>query len=328
MSVIDNTHERLLPVPATVAGALLDRIGRPGDPLWPSPTWLPMRLDRPVAVGATGGHGPVRYQVSAYRPGRMVEFTFDPRIGLTGTHTFEIDDHGDDTCVLRHRLTADATGWMRLSWAALIGACHDTVLEHLLDNAEQAVTGTVGHPVRYPWRARLAVRFESVQISATSVPMNDSLIAAALPQPDLADAYAARIGPGAATDPQTWADAIFRNPPAAVTALLRLRNVLVAPFGIERGDRSAFDTITRTDREVLLGTDAGHLDFRASVLVTPDDDAVTVTLSTHAAARTRGGRVYLALVRLVHPIVVRAMLRRAATETVQPHPGTRQAHAT
>jgi hypothetical protein len=328
MTVIDNIHQRLLPAPAADVGRLLDRIGRPGDPLWPSPTWIPMRLDRPLAVGATGGHGPVRYHVSDYRPGRLVEFTFDPRIGLTGTHTFEVIDNGDDTCVLRHRLVATPAPRMRLLWPALIGACHDTVLEHLLDNAEHAVTATVTDPVRYPWQARLDVRLFSVQVSATSVPENALLLKGALPgrAPDLADAFAARVGPGAGTDPQTWADAVFGNPPPAVTALLRLRNTLVAPFGIDRGDRSAFDTIARTDREVLLGTDAGHLDFRASILVEPDDDGVTVTLSTHAAAHNRTGRLYLTLVRLFHPPVVRAMLRRAAAETVRPRPATRPTH--
>jgi hypothetical protein len=327
MTVIDNTHQRLLPAPAADVGRLLDRIGRPGDPLWPSPTWIPMRLDRPLSVGAAGGHGPVRYHVSDYRPGRLVEFTFDPRTGLTGTHTFEVIDHGDDACVLRHRLVATPAAHMRLLWPALIGPCHDTVLEHLLDNAEHAVTGTVTDPVRYPWQARLDVRLFSVQVSETSVPENALLLEAALPpaagpRADLADAYAARVPPGVTTDPQAWADAIFRNPPPAVTALLRLRNALVTPFGIERGDRSAFDTISRTDRELLLGTDAGHLDFRASILVEPDDDGVTVTLSTHAVAHHRTGRLYLALVRLFHPPVVRAMLRRAAAAAVRPRPVT------
>ncbi|MEU4422232.1 DUF2867 domain-containing protein [Actinoplanes sp. NPDC024001] len=318
MALIDNVHERMLAAPAAEAGRLLDLLGSTGDLLWPSPTWIPMRFDRPLGVGADGGHGPVRYRVTAYEPGRRVEFTFDPRIGLPGTHTFEIEELGPHSCVLRHRLISHPSSRMRVLWPAVIGICHDTVLEHLLDNAERVLTGDVVQPVRYPWRARLAVALESVRMRTVPVPAEAVLLHAALPAPDLADAFAVRVPPGTSTDPQTWADAIFRNPPPAVTALLRLRNVLVAPFGIERGDRSAFDTLGRGEREVLLGADAPHLDFRADVLVEPDDDGTTVTLSTHAAVRSRAGRAYLAVVRLFHPIVVRAMLRRAARVAVAP----------
>ncbi|GIF16461.1 DUF2867 domain-containing protein [Actinoplanes teichomyceticus] len=318
MAVIDNVHERVLPVPADQAGRLLDRVGAPGDPLWPSPTWIPMRFDRPLSVGADGGHGPVRYHVSGYEPGRRITFTFDPRIGLTGTHTIEVEPRDPHSCVLRHRITATSTGTMRLMWPALVRVCHDTVLEHLLDNAELAVTGTIARPVRYPWRARLAVAVESTRLRTVPVPENAVLLRAALPHPDLADAFAVRVPPGTSTDPQTWADAIFRNPPPAVVALLRLRNLLVAPFGIERGDRSAFGTVGRGDHEVLLGTDAGHLDFRAAVLTEPDDDGTTVTVATHATVHSRAGRAYLAVVRLFHPPVVKAMLRRAARVAVAP----------
>jgi hypothetical protein len=150
------------------------------------------------------------------------------------------------------------------------------------------------------------------------VPAAASLLAGAVDRPELADAFALRVPPGTTTDPQDWADAVFRNPPRAVVALLRLRNRLVVPFGIERGDASAFDTISRTDRAVLLGTDASHLSFRAGVLVEPDADGTTVTVSTLAATRSRAGRAYLAVVRLVHPLVVRAMLRHAGRTAVAP----------
>jgi hypothetical protein len=256
--------------------------------------------------------------VTAYEPGRHVEFTFDPRIGLPGTHTFELLERGPESCLLRHRLVATPVGAMRLLWPALIRSCHDTVLEHLLDNAERAVTGTVSRPVRYPLRARLAVAVESVRLRAVPVPERAALLHAALPQPDLADAFSVRVPPGVTTDPQTWADRIFRSPPPVVATLLRLRNALVAPLGIERGDSSAFDTVARTDREVLLGVDAPHLDFRADVLVEPDENGTTVTLSTHATVRSRAGRAYLAVVRLFHPPVVKAMLRRAARVAVAP----------
>ncbi|MFI7600457.1 DUF2867 domain-containing protein [Actinoplanes sp. NPDC049681] len=315
---VQNVHERALPVPAAEVGRLLDRIGAADDPLWPSPAWVPMRFDRPLGVGADGGHGPVRYHVTDYRPGRRVEFTFHPRTGLHGTHTLEVEDDGPQACLLRHRLTARPSGAMRLLWPALVKVCHNTVIEHAFDNAERAVTGTVARPVRYPWRSRIAVSLESSRVRAVPIPAAATLLHSSVARPDLADAFALRVPPGTTTDPQAWADAVFRNPPRPVVALLQLRNRLVGLLGIARGDESAFDTISRTDREVLLGVDAGHLDFRASVLVKPDDDGTTVTVSTLAATRSRAGRLYLAVVRLVHPLVVRAMLRHAGRTTVAP----------
>jgi hypothetical protein len=93
-----------------------------------------------------------------------------------------------------------------------------------------------------------------------------------------------------------------------VIAALGLRQALVGFVGIARGDTSAFDTLARTEDEVLLGTDDGHLDFRASIRREPE----RVVLSTVVALHNRRGRGYFAIVRRVHPVVVRAMLDRAA----------------
>ena len=309
-ATVHNVHERALPVPAAEVGRLLDRLGATDDPLWPAPAWVPMRFDRPLAVGADGGHGPVRYHVTGYEPGRRIDLTFHPRTGLLGTHTLEVEDRGPNACVLRHRLSARPAGTMRLLWPAVVRVCHDTVIEHLLDNAERAVTGAVEHPVRYPWRARLAVSVESARVRAVPLPPAATLLHNAVERPDLADAFALRVPPGTTTDPQDWADAIFRNPPRVVAALLRLVTLF--------GGSSAFDTITRTGSEVLLGADAGHLTFRACIVVEPDADGTTITVATLAAARTRAGRAYLAAVRLAHPLVVKAMLRHAGRTTVAP----------
>ncbi|GIF30590.1 DUF2867 domain-containing protein [Actinoplanes utahensis] len=315
---MENVHERVLAAPAAEVGRLLDRLASADDPLWPSPTWAPVRFDRPLGVGADGGHDSIRYHVTAYRPGRLVECTFDPRIGLIGSHTFEVVDHGPGACLVRHRISARLHGAMRFLWPAIVRSCHDAVLEHLLDNAERAATGTVARPFRYPLRARLAVALSNGRVRSVPVPSRAALLHAALPHPDLADAFSVHVPPGTSTDPQEWADRVFRDPPAVVIALLRLRNALVAPFGIERGDHSAFDTIDRDGPELVLGTDAGHLDFRAGILVAPGPDGTTVTVSTHATARSRTGRAYLALVRLAHPTIVKAMLRRAARRATSP----------
>ncbi len=63
-----NVHERLLFAQAGEVGALLDTLAGGADALWPRSTWPPVEFDRPLAVGAVGGHGPVRYTVAAYVP--------------------------------------------------------------------------------------------------------------------------------------------------------------------------------------------------------------------------------------------------------------------
>jgi hypothetical protein len=140
-----------------------------------------------------------------------------------------------------------------------------------------------------------------------SVPVPDGLASRAIDRPDLADAWQLSRAPHLPTDPQVWADAIFRDPPRWVVGMLLVRHVLVGFVGIDRGGPSAFDTLAVEDGDLLLGTDAGHLDFRASVTV----EERTVTLSTVARANNRRGRAYLRVVSRLHPAVVRAMLRRA-----------------
>ncbi|GAB3840392.1 hypothetical protein HDA39_002572 [Kribbella italica] len=82
LSDVVERHERTLDAPIHTAGRLIDEVTDPGGELWPSPPWWPLRLDRPLAVGARGGHGPVRYHVSAYDPGRRVRFDLDSVLGV------------------------------------------------------------------------------------------------------------------------------------------------------------------------------------------------------------------------------------------------------
>lgn len=147
-----------------------------------------------------------------------------------------------------------------------------------------------------------AVRVRAVPVPATG------LLAGALPRVDWSDAYEVTCPADARTDPQVWADAIFHSAPRWVRGLLAVRQATVALVGIDRGRPNTFDTLTRTDEEVLLGTDERHLSFRASVLTRAD----RVVLSTVVQIHNRRGRAYSAVVRLIHPMIVRAVLGRAA----------------
>lgn len=308
--IVRNVHTRTIDAPLATVSALIDRIAADDDPLWPAPAWVPMRLDRPVGVGASGGHGPIRYEVIAYEPGRRVRFRFAPSLGLDGWHEVRVTDNGDARCVLTHEINAQPRGAMRLLWPLVIRPLHDAVIEDLLDNAELAATGRLDHPARWsPWVRLLRSRFER-PVRTVPIPANARLAGDAFTTTDLADAYAVDLPDHVSRDPQAWHAAMFRSFPTWVGAALRLRNALAPLVGIDQGDASSFDPLASTRTEVLAGVDERHLDFRASILV--DDD--TVTLSTVARANNQRGRAYLALVKVFHPTVVRAMLRRAVND--------------
>jgi hypothetical protein len=301
-------HERFIDASADTVGHLLDAAGSDRDRLWPSPAWLPMRFDRSLEVGADGGHGPIRYRVSEYEPGRRVRFAFYPDGGLEGYHELLVQPRGPGRCTLRHVLVGRPRGWMRLLAPIVIRSLHDATVEDILDNAERAATGKVANPATWSRWVRLLRRLtEFPKPEAVPTPDGAGLVRAAFDIVDFTDAWQVQLVPGLPTDPQLWADAVFRDPPRWVAASLGLRNLLVRFIGMEPSGHSAFDTTARTDDEVLLGADDHHLDFRASVLI----GATNVTLTTVARVHNRRGRLYMAIVKHVHPVIVRSMLHRA-----------------
>ncbi len=138
-------HQRRLPASIQAVGALIDGLaGRP-DPLWPAERWPPMAFDRPLGEGAAGGHGPVRYYVEEYEPGKRVRLRFTRPPGLVGFHEFSVEPSGE-SAVLRHLLEAEPRRTARLTWPLVFRPLHDALLEDALDKAENAVTGAVERP--------------------------------------------------------------------------------------------------------------------------------------------------------------------------------------
>lgn len=137
MSVL-NVHERELPVPAEIVGALIDQLSSEIDALWPRERWPIMRLDRKLAVGVRGGHGPIRYVVDAYDPGRYVRFRFTAPAGFEGTHAFEVVP-SPPQARLRHELAMETVGLARVSWPLVFRPLHDALIEDALDCAAKAV---------------------------------------------------------------------------------------------------------------------------------------------------------------------------------------------
>ncbi|HXV94465.1 MAG TPA: DUF2867 domain-containing protein [Pseudonocardia sp.] len=311
-----NVHERVLAADVERVATLLDGLGGPDDGLWPSPAYGPLRFDGPLAPGVTGANSDVRVRVTAYEPGRRVELTAEPGQVFDGTLTWEVEPAGEGRTRIRHISVGTFRGAWRLLWP-VVRPQHDHCIESMFDRAEVSLGTPPATPVRASLVVRAGLRVDAERARAVPVPATP-LLAAALPRVHHADAFAVARRPGTPADPQVWADALFRDPPRWVVAALGLRQALVGLAGIPRSRPSSFDTVARRADEVLLGTDDEHLDFRASVLVEPERVVLSTVVTLHGAR----GRAYFALVRLVHPAIVRAMLTRAAhrlSRTSDPH---------
>ena len=148
MGVI-NIHTRELRCSPQRAAELIDSLASPQDLLWPRDAWPAMRFDRPLGVGAVGGHGPIRYTVEQYEAGRWVRFRFTAPTGFDGYHALELTT--TDAGVgqqLRHVLEMNARGVGALQWAVIYRWLHDALVENALDRAERHASG---EQVRTPW---------------------------------------------------------------------------------------------------------------------------------------------------------------------------------
>ncbi|MFI0216343.1 SRPBCC family protein [Streptomyces lydicus] len=152
---VHNVHERVLPVSGAEVGLAIDGLSGAGDRLRPRSDWPPMRLDGPPAPGAAGGHGPVRYTVAAYVPGRWVRFAFH---GPRGFDEYTVHPLAPGRTLLRHTPAMRARGWARLTWPPAFRPLDGAVLEDSLDLAERACAGTVGRPARWSRYVRLLRR--------------------------------------------------------------------------------------------------------------------------------------------------------------------------
>ena len=137
------------------------------------------------------------------------------------------------------------------------------------------------------------------------------------------DAFALRVA-GQALDAETAARRALGRTPGWIGRLMSLRNALVGPLGLRtpRAERraghdaiGAFPLIGRSPRRVVLGFDDKHLDFRVLVDVADlGDGEQSVTATTVVRTHNAFGRIYLAIVKPFHRIIVPAMLAQAARE--------------
>ncbi|WGS53619.1 DUF2867 domain-containing protein [Paraburkholderia sp. D15] len=147
--------------------------------------------------------------------------------------------------------------------------------------------------------------------------------------PDLADAFAVRLPDNAIDDPELLARFLFENQAGWIGKLMGLRDAIVGRLGLktarelrtlsspashERVD--IFRIYAKSAREIVLGENDSHLDFRLSVLQQTrdagDGQSRYLVFSTVVHCHNGLGRFYILAIRPFHRLVVRSSLRSAA----------------
>lgn len=147
-----------------------------------------------------------------------------------------------------------------------------------------------------------------------------ALLTASGVRADWIDCQRQRVSPEACADPAEWARRLFHDPPPWVVAALSLRDRVAAILGLRAASPETFGILAQNEQEVVIGSNDRHLDFRASVRCADGAVSVITIVQIHNLL----GRLYVVPVRLVHAVMVRRMLLRAAAR-LDPRPdlGTR-----
>jgi hypothetical protein len=142
---------------------------------------------------------------------------------------------------------------------------------------------------------------------------------------DLSDAFAIALPHPAAADVVELAKAVFSNPPPIVAPLMRLRDLIMARFGVKTaaeirraaaqqplGAIGAFRVKEIASKEVVMGEDDRHLNFNTSFLVRQTAEGRELVWSTVVHCNNRLGRFYLAAIAPVHRRLLPAYLNLTA----------------
>jgi Protein of unknown function (DUF2867) len=128
--------------------------------------------------------------------------------------------------------------------------------------------------------------------------------------------------------------AVFGDRPTWITLLLQMRGVFANLVGLKHpeitevgaiepgegrrpyavGDRvGLFPVQAITAKELILGMDDKHLNFRVSVLRTKQNGTEKVTVSTVVQLNNSLGRMYLFAIKPFHKLIVRTILQNAVS---------------
>jgi hypothetical protein len=123
-----------------------------------------------------------------------------------------------------------------------------------------------------------------------------------------------------ALDARQAAQRMLGRPQPWIDALLKLRHMIVAPFGLKTSGNTEsppretiglFPILSETPDRLVAGFNDKHLDFRVVIDVAPPAGIhQQVTATTLVLTHNAFGRIYLAFILPFHRLVVRTQLKQ------------------
>lgn len=145
-----NVHERTLLTSDDDTWRLIANLGSKHDLLWPE-HWPKMRFDRPLGLGAHGGHGPIGYYVERFTRPELIRFRFTAPKGFEGYHEFQIEPRLGSV-IFRHTLRVRTRGLATWFWLLVLRPLHDALVEDAMDRASNYSSGCC---FTSPWSLRV-----------------------------------------------------------------------------------------------------------------------------------------------------------------------------
>lgn len=163
---------------------------------------------------------------------------------------------------------------------------------------------------------KIAMNIKKVKVDTKSLIHKKHCIA------DYTDCYKVELKNNTQTNLNSCAQVFIQNTKFEAF-LIKLRNILVRPFGLKSGEinnkdikfekgakLSFFDILEYNDNEILMcGTDK-HLDVWVSIYLENIKDMQHVSITTMVKFNNRLGKIYFSIIKPFHKLIVKNCLKR------------------
>lgn len=128
---------------------------------------------------------------------------------------------------------------------------------------------------------------------------------------DYSDSFSKEVITQERITPDAFFDMAFNRFPAWIDWLLKLRNTLVKPLGLDTKSRFSDSVCEKSANEIIWGMPDKHLNFHVSMWCGEHKDGKQeLRITTVVKYNNWFGRLYFFVIRLFHGIIIQSLLKR------------------